>query len=47
MCDEVDEKEKIVDAGWTVQLVIGGIVWTAAELWSVRTPTLQSSIFYI
>jgi len=33
------------DAGWSVQFVIGGIIWTAAELWSVRTPTLKSLIF--
>ena len=38
-------KEKIVDGGWSVQFVIGGIIWTAAELWSVLTPTLKSSIF--
>jgi len=37
-------KQKIVDAGWSVQFVIGGIIWTAAELWSVRTPTLKSLI---
>ena len=35
-------KEKIVDAGWSVQSVLGGIIWTAAELWSVHTPTLKS-----
>ena len=40
-------KEKIVDGGWSVQFVIGGITWTAAELWSVHTPTLKSLIFYI
>jgi len=35
-------KEKIEDAGWSVQFVIGGMVWTAGELWSVCTPTLKS-----
>ena len=40
-------KEKIVDAGWSVLFVLGGIIWTAAELWSVRTPTLKSLFLYI
>jgi len=38
-------KEKIVDAGWSVQFVIGGIIWTAVDLWSVHTPPLKSLIF--
>ena len=45
MCDEVDEEGEIMDAGWSVQFVIGGIIWTAVELWSVHTPTLKSLIF--
>ena len=45
MCDQVDEEG--VDAGCSVQFVIGSIIWTAAELWSVRTPILKSLIFIL
>ena len=36
-----------MDAGWSVQFVMSGITWTAAELWSVNTPTLKSLISYV
>jgi len=44
MCDVVDEEGKIVDAGWSVQFVMSGTTWTAAELWSVRTSTMKNLI---
>jgi len=42
-------KEKIVDAGWSVQFVIGGIIWTAVCSGALECPysNLKEFDFYI